>query len=165
MFQSSVLAIISLLSYFNRLAIFSASKNISDEEWNPILEKENALLSAIIKANESQQTHQCKERAAERIAYEIKGYGIAMQRDRKIFDGLLAEFGRLRWGYITNTGKEGQLPNGIRALPDDIQRSYDSGVISMNGIAVARFQGAYNDSDAPSAPMVHAKSAISETAD
>jgi hypothetical protein len=57
MFESFVPVIISLLNYFIRLAIFPALRNISDEEWNPILEKENALLLAIIKANESQQTH------------------------------------------------------------------------------------------------------------
>lgn len=124
MFKSFVLAIISLLSYFIRLATFPASRSISDEEWNPILEKENALLSAIIKANESQQTHQRKERAAERIACEIKGYGIAMQRDRKIFDGLLSEFRQLRWGQTTGSGTGDQLPpNGISALLDENQFS------------------------------------------
>ena len=145
--------------------MFPASRTISDEEWFPILEKENALLSAIINANKSQQTHQLKERAAERIACEIKGYGIAMQRDRKIFDELLAELGRLRWGQINNAGKEGQLPNAIGAVPEEIQWTYDSGVTSINGIAIARFQGAYSDNDAPPAPIAHAENAVSETAD
>jgi hypothetical protein len=67
-------------------------------EWNSILKKEITLLSAIIKTNESQQTYRRKERAAERIACEIKGSGIASQRDRKMYDGLLAEFSRLRLG-------------------------------------------------------------------
>lgn len=78
-----------------------------------------------------------------------------MQRDRKIFDGLLAEFSRLRWGQITKAGQEGQLQNAIGGLPGEIQWSYESGVISINGFAAAMFHGAYNDSDAPSAPMVH----------
>ncbi|KAJ5297267.1 uncharacterized protein N7443_008160 [Penicillium atrosanguineum] len=36
------------------LVSFSASRNIFDEEWNSILKKENTLLLAIIKPNESQ---------------------------------------------------------------------------------------------------------------
>ncbi|KAJ5661407.1 uncharacterized protein N7477_009023 [Penicillium maclennaniae] len=114
--------------------------------------------------NESQQTHQRKERAAERIACEIKGSGIAIQQGRKFSDGLLAEYSRLRWGQIFQAGQEGQLQNAIGALPGEIQWSYESGVISNNGITVARFRGAYNDSDAPSAPMVHADD-VPETAD
>ncbi|KAJ5120758.1 uncharacterized protein N7515_010146 [Penicillium bovifimosum] len=145
------------------LVSFPASRYISDEEWNSILKKENTLLSAIIKTNESQQTHQRKERAAERIACEIKGSGIAMQRDRKIFDGLLAEFSRLRWSQITKAGQEGQLQNAVGALPGEIQWSYESAVISIEGITVARFYGSYNDSDALSAPMVRADD-VPETA-
>ena len=163
MFQFSVLANISVLSYFIRLAIFPSPRNISDEEWIPILEKENALLSAIIKTNESQQTHQLKERAAERIACEIEGYGIAMQRDRKILDGLLADLSRLRWGKLTNE-KYGQLPSAIGALPDEIQWTYGSGVSGSNRIAVARFQGAYDDNDALTSSMSHAENAVLETA-
>lgn len=162
MLQTSALATISLLSHVIS-GSFPASRNVSDEEWNTILKEENTLLSAIIKTNESQQTHQRKERAAERIACEIKGSGIAIQRDRKIFDGLLAEFSRLRWGQITKAGQEGQLQNAVGALPGEIQWSYESAIVSINGIAVARFYGSYNDSDAPSAPMVHADD-VPETA-
>jgi hypothetical protein len=90
-----ILPITSSLSFFARLPTFFAS-NVSDEEWNSILAKEIALLSAVIRANESQQAHQLKERAAERIACEIKGYSIAMQHHRRIFDELLAEFRQLR---------------------------------------------------------------------
>jgi hypothetical protein len=95
--QISALTTISLLSHVIRVSYF-ASRTISDEEWNTILKKENTLLSAIIQMNESQQTHQRKERAAERIACEIKGSGMAMYRDRENFYGLLTEISRLRWG-------------------------------------------------------------------
>ncbi|KAJ5125651.1 hypothetical protein N7526_007828 [Penicillium atrosanguineum] len=132
--------------------------------WDSILAQEIALLSAFIKADDSRQAQRLEERAAERIACEIGAKGIAMHYHRKIFDELLAEFGRLRWGQMANTGNEGQLPNATGALSDEIQWSYDNGIISMNGIAVARFSGSYNDSDALSIPMVHADN-VPETAD
>ncbi|KAJ5303214.1 hypothetical protein N7476_010013 [Penicillium atrosanguineum] len=130
----------------------------------------NAMLPAIFTSNktptknDSRQAQRLEERAAERIACEIGAKGIAMHYHRKIFDELLAEFGRLRWGQMANTGNEGQLPNATGALSDEIQWSYDNGIISMNGIAVARFSGSYNDSDALSIPMVHADN-VPETAD
>jgi hypothetical protein len=81
--------------------------------------KEIALLSALIKANESQQAHQLKERAAERISCEIKGYGIAMQHHRKILDELLTDFRQLRWGQINDTTNDDQLPRAISNLPHE----------------------------------------------
>jgi hypothetical protein len=87
-----------------------------------------------------------------------------MQHHRKVFHELLAEFRQLQLGQITDPGSEDQLPHVINGLPHENQWSHDSGVISMDGIAVARFQGAYNGSDSPSATIVHAD-AVSETAD
>ncbi|KAJ5117642.1 hypothetical protein N7448_011274 [Penicillium atrosanguineum] len=120
-FQSSVSLIISSQRFFTRLPAIFASNKVSDKEWNSILAQEIALLSAFIKADDSRQAQRLEERAAERIACEIGAKGIAMHYHRKIFDGLLAEFGRLRWGQMANTENEGQLPNATGALSDEIQ--------------------------------------------
>ncbi|KAJ5117469.1 hypothetical protein N7448_011101 [Penicillium atrosanguineum] len=163
-FQYSVLITITLLSFFSRLPAIFAPKDVSDEEWDSILAQESALLSAFIKADDSQQAQQLEERAAERIACEIRAKGIAMLYHREILNGLLAEFDRLRWGQITKAGQEGQLQSPVGALPDEIQWPYESTIVSTNRIAIARFSGSYNDSDALSAPMVHADD-VPETAD
>jgi hypothetical protein len=115
-----ILLIASSLEFFSRLTTFSASENISDDEWNSILVKESSLLSAIIEANKCHHAHQLIERAAERIICEIKGHGIAMQHHRNFLDGLLVKFRQLRWGQRTDSWNQDQLfPNAVSGLPDE----------------------------------------------
>lgn len=68
---------------------------VSNTEWDPILVKENNLLSPGIKANKSQRLHRNRREVVKRIASEIEAYEIAMQQPQKVFEGLLFEFCRI----------------------------------------------------------------------
>ncbi|KAJ5642677.1 hypothetical protein N7490_006677 [Penicillium lividum] len=111
------------------LTTFSASENISDDEWDSILVKESSLLSAVIEANKCHHAHQLIERAAERVICEIKGHGIAMQHHRNF----LMDF----WSSFASYDGGKELIHGTKISFSQM----------LNGIVIARSQSISDDFD------------------
>jgi len=80
-------------------------------------------------------------RTVEHIACETKRRGIATQHHRKVFDGLLSEFRRLRSGKGTNCMDKAQLPvKAINTMLGEVQFTHYNGyrVSFGNGVAIVR---------------------------
>lgn len=99
------------------------AKTIDDRKWNLLLEKENAVLSAMIVANEMERAHQLIERESERIACELRSHGIALRYHRKLLDELISKFHHLRWGQYPGLEDNQPSPIVLRETADGIQTS------------------------------------------